>query len=99
VALNPHDADILEGYADSLAHSGDPKQGLNLFNRAVELNPIPPDEYAWTLGSIYYQLGDYRAALQALRPVEDSPATARLLAACNAQPGDLGFARHYTRAV
>ena len=39
VALNPHDADILEGYADSLAHSGDPKQGLNLFHKAIELNP------------------------------------------------------------
>lgn len=99
VALNPHDADILEGYADSLAHSGDPRQGLNLFNKAIELNPIPPDEYPWTLGSIYYQLGDYRAALQALRPVEDSPATARLLAACAAQLGELELARHYSRVV
>jgi tetratricopeptide (TPR) repeat protein len=99
VALNPHDADILEGYADSLAHSGDPRQGLNLFNKAIELNPIPPDEYSWTLGSIYYQLGDYRAALQALRPVEDSPATARLLAACTAQLGELELARHYSRVV
>jgi DNA-binding SARP family transcriptional activator len=99
MALNPHDADILEGYADSLAHSGDPRQGLNMFNKAIELNPIPPDEYSWALGSIYYQLGDYRAALQALRPVEDSPATARLLAACTAQLGDLELARHYSRVV
>jgi DNA-binding SARP family transcriptional activator len=99
MALNPHDADILEGYADSLAHSGDPRQGLNMFNRAIELNPIPPDEYSWALGSIYYQLGDYKAALQALRPVEDSPATARLLAACTAQLGDLELARHYSRVV
>jgi DNA-binding SARP family transcriptional activator/TolB-like protein len=99
VALSPHDADILEGYADSAAHSGHPKQGLNLFNKAIELNPIPPDEYPWTLGSIYYQLGDYRAALQALRPVEDSPATARLLAACAAQLGELELARHYSKVV
>lgn len=99
VALNPHDADILEGYADSAAHSGDPKQGLNLLNKAIELNPLPPDEYPWTLGSIYYQLGDYRAALQALRPVEDSPATARLLAACAAQLGELELARHYSKVV
>jgi TolB-like protein/Flp pilus assembly protein TadD len=99
VALNPHDADILEGYADSLAHSGDPRQGLNLFTKAIELNPIPPDEYAWTLGSIHYQLGDYRAALRALRPVEDSPATARLLAASTAQLGELELARHYSRVV
>jgi DNA-binding SARP family transcriptional activator len=99
MALNPHDADILEGYADSLAHSGDPREGLTLFNRAIELNPIPPDEYSWTLGSIYYQLGDYRAALEALRPVEDSPATARLLAACTAQLGELELARHYSRVV
>jgi DNA-binding SARP family transcriptional activator len=99
MALNPHDADILEGYADSLAHSGDPRQGLNMFNKAIELNPIPPDEYSWALGSIYYQLGDYRAALQALRPVEASPSTARLLAACTAQLGDLELARHYSRVV
>jgi len=97
--LNPHDADILEGSADSLAHSGEPRDGLTLFNKAIELNPMPPDEYSWTLGSIYYQLGDYRAALEALRPVEESPATARLLAACAAQLGEAELARHYSRVV
>ena len=99
VALNPHDADVIEGYSDSLAHSGDPKHALTLLNQAIELNPIPPDEYSWTLGSIYYQLGEYRAALDALKPVEDRPATARLLAACAAQLGEEELARHYSRVV
>lgn len=99
VSLNPHDADIIEGHADSLAHAGDPQHGLTLLNQAIELNPIPPDEYSWTLGSIYYQLGEYRAALEALKPVEESPATARLLAACAAQLGEAELARHYSRVV
>jgi len=97
--LNPHDADILADYADALAHSGDPQQGLAYCLKAIELNPMPPDDYVWTLGSIYYQLGDYRAALDALRQVENSPATARLLAACAAQLGETELARRYSRVV
>jgi len=99
IRLNPHDADILADYADALAHSGDPQRGLSFSQQAIGLNPVPPDDYVWTLGSIYYQLGDYRAALEALRPMEHSPATARILTACASQSGDTELARRYSRTL
>ncbi len=97
--LNPDDADILSDYADALAHFGEPQRGLPLSRRAMELNPSQPDDYVWTLGSIHYQLGEYRAALDALRPMDGSPATARLLSACAAKVGDQELARRYSQLV
>lgn len=99
ISLNPDDADILSDYADALAHSGQPERGLPLSRRAMELNPAQPDDYVWTLGSIYYQLGEYRAALDALKPMDGSPATARLLSACAARAGDKQLAQRYSRVV
>ena len=93
--LNPSDADLLADYADALAHSGFPAEGLEKCRRAIALNAICPHYYYWILGSIYYQTGEYQAAIAALEPVKDSPETARLLAACFAMVGDLGTAGHY----
>jgi DNA-binding SARP family transcriptional activator/Flp pilus assembly protein TadD len=97
--LNPHDADILADYADALAHAGNPSDGLKYCLKAIDLNPLPPDDYVWTLGSIYYQLGRYDDAIQALKQVENNPSTARLLAACCAQLGDDSAAQRYSRVV
>jgi tetratricopeptide (TPR) repeat protein len=99
MGLNPDDADILSDYADALAHAGEPQRGLPLSRKAMELNPTQPDDYVWTLGSIHYQLGEYQTALDALRPMEGSAATARLLSACAAKAGDRGLARRYSRLV
>src|SRR5258708_39239965 len=57
IGLNPDDADILSDYADALAHFGEPQRSLPFSRKALELNPAQPDDYVWTLGSIYYQLG------------------------------------------
>lgn len=97
--LNPHDADILADYADALAHAGNPSEGLKYCLKAIDLNPLPPDDYVWTLGSIYYQLGQYKDAMLALKQVENNSATARLLAACSAQLGDKAEAQRYSRVV
>jgi DNA-binding SARP family transcriptional activator/tetratricopeptide (TPR) repeat protein len=99
IGLNPDDADILSDYADALAHSGEPQRGLPLSRRAMELNPAQPDDYVWTLGSIHYQLGEYQTALDALRPMDGNPATARLLSACAAKAGDKELARRYRQVV
>jgi DNA-binding SARP family transcriptional activator/tetratricopeptide (TPR) repeat protein len=99
IGLNPDDADILSDYADALAHSGEPQRGLPFSRKAMELNPTQPDDYVWTLGSIHYQLGEYRTALDALRPMDSSPATARLLSACAAKAGDTDLAARYSQVV
>jgi len=97
--LNPDDPDILSDYGDALAHFGEPQRALPLSRKAMELNPSQPDDYVWTLGSIHYQLGEYRAALDTLRPMDGSAATARLLAACAAKAGDHELARRYGQLV
>lgn len=99
IALNPDDADILSDYADALAHFGEPQRGLPYSRKALELNVMQPDDYVWTLGSIHFQLGEYQAALDALRPMDGNPATARLLSACAARAGDKDLARRYSQLV
>lgn len=99
VTLNPNDADLLADYADALAHAGSPKQGLEEIGRALQLNPMAPDYYHWVHGSIYYQMGHYQQALEALEPVSQRAATARLLAASAAKAGDWATAKHYAKAV
>jgi DNA-binding SARP family transcriptional activator/TolB-like protein len=97
--LNPHDADTLADYSDALAHAGDPETALAVCREAILLNPLPPDDYLWVLASIYYQLRQYEKAFQVLKPTENSPATARLLAACAAKAGDIASARRFSRVV
>jgi DNA-binding SARP family transcriptional activator/Tfp pilus assembly protein PilF len=65
--LNPHFADALADYADALAHSGQPEQGLAKLKRAMELNPIPPEQYWWDMAGIHFQLREYRNAIAAVK--------------------------------
>ena len=99
VLRNPNDADLLVDHADALAHSGNPAPALKEFLCAMELNPSPPPFYYWIGGSINYQLGRYRDALELLQPVKGLPATARIYAACAAQVGDVSAARRHARIV
>ena len=99
VALNPHDADLLADQADALGHSGDPLAGLALVEEALLLNPAPPAYYHWVRASILYQVERYQEAIEALAPLGGNPSTARLLAACSAQVGDLVAARRYAALV
>jgi DNA-binding SARP family transcriptional activator/Tfp pilus assembly protein PilF len=99
LGLNPDDADILSDYADALAHCGEPQRGLPFSRKAMELNPTQPDDYVWTLGSVHFQRGEYQSALDVLRPMDGSPAIARLLSACAARVGDRDSARRYSQMV
>jgi DNA-binding SARP family transcriptional activator/tetratricopeptide (TPR) repeat protein len=99
VDLNPNDCDLLADYADALAHAGDPDAGLEAATRALSLNPYPPAYYHWMRGGILYQMGRYAEALDALSPVNENPATARLLAACSARVGDRHGAGRFARTV
>src|SRR5207248_6696538 len=92
-ALNPNDADLFADYADALAHSGKPKEGLEKCVRAIALNPLCPEYYYWILGSIYFQIEDYESALKALEPIKHRPETARLMAASSALLGNDADAR------
>ncbi|MBL8589311.1 MAG: hypothetical protein JNK46_12335 [Methylobacteriaceae bacterium] len=97
--LAPADADLRAEYADALAFSGEPEQGIGMIREAMRLNPLHPGYYDWILGSILFQTGRYVEALAALEPVKDNPAVSRLLAATCARAGDAAAARLYARRL
>lgn len=68
--LAPQNADIIADYGDALAHSGKPDEGLEKIRKAMELNPTPPEQYWWNAASMYFQLGEYRHAIEAVDKME-----------------------------
>src|SRR5579863_592677 len=45
LALNPNDSDIITEYGDALNYAGPPDQAVELFQKAMRLNPYFPDWY------------------------------------------------------
>ena len=86
--LSPQHADIIADYADALAHSGRPEDGLAKIERALDLNPIPPEQYWWDAAGMYFQLGQYRKAIKTVGKMEHTTAGLRIAAASWALLGD-----------
>lgn len=80
--LSSQHADIIADYGDALAHSGEPEQGLAKIKKAMELNPIPPEQYWWDMAGICYQLGRYEEAIEAIGRM-DHPENAQRVAAAS----------------
>jgi tetratricopeptide (TPR) repeat protein len=99
LALNSNDADLLAEMADALIHVGRPQDAIEQMKRAMRLNPISPNWYAWTLGWAYYHTRQYEEAIAAYKPLLHLgwPSVPRRLAASYAQLGHLEEAR--TQAV
>jgi tetratricopeptide (TPR) repeat protein len=45
--LHPNSADILLDHSDAMGFVGDADQAWTMFERAIDLNPTPPDHYWW----------------------------------------------------
>ena len=93
--LNPHAPDFLVQYADALSHMGDTEAGWERFERAVELNPLPPDHYWWAGASILMARRDFVKAIEMCGKMQSDEPVIRLLAACYALSGDRANARRY----
>ncbi len=73
-----------------------PPEAQEKIDLAMRLNPIPPDEYLWTLGGINFFRGRFDEALRNLRPDAEPSSTAyRLMAASAAMAGQMDLARRY----
>lgn len=99
VALNPNDADILSHMADALAHMGRSKEAIDLLGRAFRLNPFFPDQYLWYLGGAYFNLKQYKKAIDAVERMYNQTEGRRLLAASYAYLGDKEQARYQAEKV
>lgn len=91
----PNHADVLADYADTLAHNSDFPAARERIDAALLLNPIPPDEYWWTLGGINYFEGLWQDAIAALQRMKNQEPALRLLAASAAMADDKDQARQY----
>ena len=79
--LNPQHADLIADFGDALAHSGDPAAGLRKIERAIELNPIPPEQYWWDAAGMHFQLHQYRKAIAAVDKMDHPTPALRIAAA------------------
>ena len=95
--LSPHYANVIASYADTLVQSSRPDIGLRKIEHAIELNPLPPDEYFWTAAGAAYALGKYEEALAYIARMKDKEPVHRISAACWAMLGDIKKARLFVR--
>jgi len=93
--LNPNSADLLESHGDTLAHLGDPDAGWQRFQRAIELNPFPPDRYWWGGATIAYFREDFDGAIDMCGKMENDQSVLRILAICHGNLGNKEIARSY----
>ena len=96
-ALSPHYANVIASYADTLVQASRPDIGLKKIEHAIELNPLPPDEYFWTAAGAAYGLGKYEEALSYISRMKDKEPVHRISAASWAMLGDLKKARLFVR--
>ena len=93
--LAPNHADILADFADTLAHNSNMLAAQDKIDAAMRLNPIPPDEYLWTLGGINFFRGRFEEAMQTLGRMRNPEPAYRLMAASAAMAGHMDLARRY----
>ncbi|WP_417308370.1 hypothetical protein [Devosia sp.] len=93
--LAPNHADVLADYADTLVHNSDFVAARQKIDAALRLNPMPPDEYIWTLGGISFFLGQWEEALSHLTQMQNQDPALRLMAASAAMAGQMDLARKY----
>lgn len=91
----PHHADLLADYADALTHNSELEKAKARIDTALELNPLPPDEYLWTSGGVNFFLGNYELALSHLQRMKNADPALKLMAACAARTADKTAARKY----
>jgi adenylate cyclase len=95
--LNPSDARVLIYYSRHAVLDGRPERGVELINRALQLNPF--GKYNWYLGLARFAAHHYEEAIELFRNVRDpSPAVEALFAGSFAQLDRMDEAKTaYTR--
>src|SRR3569833_1544628 len=91
--LGPHSADLLVHYADALSHLGRPREAWERFERALQLNPMPPDHYWWAGASIAFVEERYDAVIDLCAKMDSDEPAIRLLAATHGLLGNTRIAQ------
>ena len=99
LALNPNDSDIIAEYGDALNYDGQPDRAIELFQKAMRLNPYFPDWYLWCLADAYDTMGRHEDVIATVKRMHDASEGQRLLAANCAHLGMMKEAEHAAREV
>jgi tetratricopeptide (TPR) repeat protein len=67
VALNPNGAEAVCQLAYTLHMSGRSDEAIELFKKAIRLNPLPPAYYFYWLGHAYRTVGRYEEAIESYK--------------------------------
>ena len=62
-AFDPNSTNILAVLAYSLQYSGMPQEGIDLYQKAIRLDPFPPSWFTFGLGRAYRDAGRYEEAI------------------------------------
>jgi len=65
VELDPNSGQANINLAIALRWAGKPKEAIPVIQKALRLEPIPPDNYVQQLALVYFQTGDCKEALAA----------------------------------
>jgi tetratricopeptide (TPR) repeat protein len=95
VDRSPQHADILADCADTLVHASEIDSAERHIRAAFSLNPLPPEQYHWTAGAIFFFKGQFDEALAALERMDNTEPASRLMAATAAMLGDQKLAAKY----
>lgn len=84
----PNHADILADGADALAHNSWHKKAKKQIDKALLLNPLPPERYYWISAASDFMLENYDDALTSISRSTPRHHINRLKAACHAMAGE-----------
>jgi pentatricopeptide repeat protein len=97
--LSPNSADLLVQHADALAHFGKADEGWRKFERAIDLNPLPPDHYWWAGASVAFVQKDLTKAIDLCARLKNDEPVLRLLAASHGLMGNIDVAQRFGRRL
>jgi adenylate cyclase len=93
-ALNPNDADLLAEMAEFFTFSGEHEKAIELFRKAMSINPHYPNWYLWNFGRALYHIGKYEQTIEELsHQLHQSSHSQLIKVAAYARLGNLDKAR------
>ncbi|MES0071818.1 BTAD domain-containing putative transcriptional regulator [Mesorhizobium sp. M0058] len=97
--LSPNAPDLMVQYGDALSHLGEPNKGMERFQTALDLNPLPPEHYWWVGASIAFNQRDYQRAIDYCHKIDNDESVVRILTSAHALNGDTDEARSYAHRL